>query len=124
MDKEIIENIKKSSYFDIKIKKIENLLEEMNYRKAYEATAALIEIVCIILLEKKYTEKIEESNIVTLIPIFNKYHEDKIKEILVDINGEYNSIKLSDVKEIDILSLLGKLDDIVKIILQKHGDIF
>lgn len=124
MDKEIVENIEKVSFLSEKLKKVEMLLKSLNYENAYKATAALIEIVCIIGLEKIYNEKVEDSNIINLISIFDKHNEKEIKDILIDINGEYNSIKFDEIGEIDILALLGNLDDLVKNIIEKYGNIF
>lgn len=124
MDKSLIENIEKISFFNTKIEKIENFIDNKDYEKAYKAVAALIEMACIITLEKVFNERIEDSNIVNLSWIFNKHNEEEIKNILIDINGEYNFIKLNEVNEIDVLSLLGNLDDLVKIVLEKYNNIF
>lgn len=124
MDKEIIENINKVPSFHTKMEEIENLLKKENYIEAYQETAKLIEIACMDVLEEIYDERVEDSNIVTLASLLEQYHEKELKEMLVSINGEYESSILSEVKEIDVLSLLGNLDDIVKIVLEKYDNIF
>lgn len=124
MEKELIENINKVPFLSTKLEKIEKLLKEENYIESYRAVAALIEIVCIVTLEKVYNEKVEDSNIVILASMFEKNQEKEIKDYLIDINGEYNHIQISKTTEIDVLALIGNLDDLVKIILEKHGNIF
>lgn len=124
MDKELIENISKISFFDTKVEKVESLLKEEKYSEGYKAVAALIEMISIIVLEKIHNVKVEDSNIITLISLFRQYKEKEIEEYLIDINGEYNSIQLNKIKELDVMSLLGNLDDLAKIILDKYGNIF
>lgn len=106
------------------MEKIETLLKKQSYAQAYQAVARLIEIACMDVLEEIYDERVEDSNIVTLASLFEQYHEKELKELLVAINGEYESIKLSKVKEIDVLSLLGYLDDMVKLVVKKYDNIF
>lgn len=124
MDKKIIENIDKIPSFHAEMEKIETLLKKQSYAQAYQAVARLIEIACMDVLEEIYDERVEDSNIVTLASLFEQYHEKELKELLVAINGEYESIKLSKVKEIDVLSLLGYLDDMVKLVVKKYDNIF
>lgn len=124
IDKKMIENILKVPMLNEKLKTIDKLLQKQDYVQTYKAIAALIEIVCMILLEKVYHEKVQNSNIVILADLLEKHNEKQLKEILVTINGEYNFIKLNKVDEIDILSLLGNLDEIVRVILEKHDNIF
>lgn len=124
MDKKIIENIDKIPSFHTEMEKIETLLKKQSYAQAYQAVARLIEIACMDVLEEIYDERVEDSNIVTLASLFEQYHEKELKELLVAINGEYESIKLSEVKEMDVLSLLGNLDDIIKLVVEKYDNIF
>lgn len=120
----MIKNISKISFLDNKIKTIDNLLEKENYREAYKATAALVELVIAVFLEKQYNEKIESSNIINLIKILINKKEEKIEKILTEINGEYNLIDLDNIEKSDVEFLVGYLDEIVKDILEKHGNIF
>lgn len=124
MEKQIIENISKVPSFNTKMEKVESLLKEKNYTQAYKVVAKLIEMVCMNVLEEIYDEKVEDSNIVNLASTFEQYQEKELKEILIAINGEYEWIQVKEVKELDVLSLLGNLDDIVKIVLEKYDDIF
>lgn len=124
MDKKIIENIDKIPSFHTEMEKIETLLKKQSYAQAYQEVARLIEIACMDVLEEIYDERVEDSNIVTLAALFEQYHEKELKELLVAINGEYESIKLSQVKEMDVLSLLGYLDDMVKLVVEKYDNIF
>lgn len=124
MDKEIIENISKVPSLNTKMEKIESLLKEENYKEAYQIVAKLIEIVCIDVLEEIHDKRVENSDIVNLGSLLEQYHEKELKEMLVAINGEYEFMQLDEVKEIDVLSLLGNLDDLVKTILEKYQDIF
>lgn len=116
-------NINKISFLNNKIEIIDNLIQNKNYKDAYKATAALIELVNIVLLEKVYNEKVESSNIINLIRIFET-KEKNIANILIEINGEYNLINYEKVGKIDVEFLVGHLDDIVGDILEKHGNIF
>lgn len=124
MDREIVENIDKVPFLHTKLGKINALLEEKKIVESYKAVAALIEMTCIITIEKIYEEKIEDSNIIILASIFDKYHENEIKECLVDINGDYNHIQLNKASQTDVMGLLGNLDDLVEIIIRKYGNIF
>lgn len=124
MDKEIIENMNKIPFFYTKLNRVDSLLKEKNYVEAYKAVASLIEMTCILVLEKMHKEKVEDSNIVVLASIFDRHHKEEIKECLININGEYNYIDLNKVDEIDVMVLLGNLDDLVKIMIKKYGNLF
>ncbi len=119
----MIKNIRKINFFDNKIETINKLIEEKKYKEAYKATAALIELVSILLLEKVYNEKVESSNIINLIRIM-KDKEEKIEKILTEVNGEYNLINYEKATENDVEFLVGYLDEMVGTIIEKHGNIF
>ena len=91
----MIKNISKISFLNGKIETIDNLISSGSYKDAYKAAAAL--------LESK---------------------EKDISGILTEINGEYNLINYEKVKRRDVEFLIGYLDDIVGIIIEKHGNIF
>lgn len=116
-------NISKISFLNNKIQTIDNLIKNGNYKEAYRATAALIELVNVVLLEKVYNEKVESSNIINLIKILEE-KEKNIANILIEINGEYNLINYEKAKKLDVEFLIGYLDDIVGNILENHGNIF
>lgn len=116
-------NISKISFLNNKIQTIDNLIQNRNYKEAYKATAALIELVNVVLLEKVYNEKVESSNIINLIKILEE-KEKNIANILIEINGEYNLINYEKVRKVDVEFLIGYLDDIVGNILENHGNIF
>lgn len=124
IDEKIINNIQKIPMLNEKLKTVEKLLQKEDYVQSYKAVSALIEITCMILLEKVYNEKVKNSNIVVLANLLEIHNEKELKELLVTINGEYNFIKLNKVEEIDVLSLLENLDKIIKIIIEKHDNIF
>lgn len=119
----MVKNISKISFLDSKMQIINNLIETGKCKDAYKATAALIELVNILLLEKVYNEKVESSNIINLIKMLDK-KEEEIEKILTEINGEYNLIDYENATENDVEFLVGYLDEIVKIILEKYGNIF
>lgn len=114
LEREIIENINKIPFLKKKMETIENLLEKQDFTEAYKAVAALIEIVCVQLLESKYQTNVEDSNIVRLASLLEEHGEKELKEKLVSINGEYEQIELSQVNEFDVIALLANLDDIVR----------
>lgn len=116
-------NISKISFLNNKIQTIDNLMKNKNYKEAYKATAALVELVNVLLLEKVYNEKVETSNIINLIKILED-KEKNIANILIEINGEYNLINYEKVRKVDVEFLVGYLDDIVGNILENHGNIF
>lgn len=116
-------NISKISFLNNKIQTIDNLIKNGNYKEAYRATAALVELINVLLLEKVYNEKVESSNIINLIKILEE-KEKNIANILIEINGEYNLINYEKAKKIDVEFLIGYLDDIVGNILENHGNIF
>ncbi len=119
----MIKNISKISFLNGKIETIDNLISSGSYKDAYKAAAALVELVNVVLLEKVYNEKVESSNIINLIKILESKEKD-ISGILTEINGEYNLINYEKVKRRDVEFLIGYLDDIVGIIIEKHGNIF
>ena len=104
MEKEVIENVNKIPFFKPKVERIYNFIEEKNYTESYKCVANLIEIVCTTYLEE------------------NK--EGKLADILIEINGEYNSKNLNKITNLDLRFLLVYLDEIVRSIVEKHGDIF
>lgn len=116
-------NISKISFLNNKIETIDNLMKNKNYKEAYKATAALVELINVLLLEKVYNEKVETSNIINLIKILEDKEKD-IANILIEINGEYNIINYEKVRKVDVEFLIGYLDDIVGNILENHGNIF
>lgn len=119
----MMKNINKISFLDDKIETIDNLVKMEKYADAYRATSVLIEMICIILLEKVYKVNIKNSNIINLI-VSLKNREEKIEKILTEVNGEYNIINYENADENDVEFLVGYLDEIVKVILEKHGNIF
>lgn len=124
MEKEMIENIIKVESINTKFEKIDKLIKREKYKDAYVATAALIEIVCMLLISKKHNEDVDNSNIINLIKILDRNNEKKLVAILKEVNAEYNLINLEKTTETDIVYLIGYLDEIVKEILEKYGNIF
>ena len=124
MEKIMIENIVKVEFIKNKFDKIDKLIKKENYKDAYIATAALIEIVCMLLLSKKFNQTVDNSNIINLIKMLTKNNEKEIVGILKEINAEYNLINMDNVTEMDIIYLIGYLDEIVKEIIEKYGNIF
>lgn len=124
MEKIMIENIVKVEFIKNKFDKIDKLIKKENYKDAYIATAALIEIVCMLLISKKFNQTVDNSNIINLIKMLTKNNEKEIVGILKEINAEYNLINMDNVTEMDIIYLIGYLDEIVKEIIEKYGNIF
>lgn len=60
----------------------------------------------------------------TLISNLEENKEGKLADILIEINGEYNSKNLNKITKLDLRFLLVYLDEIVRSVLEKHGDIF
>lgn len=94
MDKKIVENIIKVPFLNVKLATIENLLANKKMQEAYKAVAALIEIVCIICLDKVHHKTTNQSDIVMLASLLENCDEKEMKELLVEINGEYEDICL------------------------------
>ena len=124
MEKEIVYNVNKIEFLKPKIDKIYNFIEKENYTESYKCAANLIEFVCIKLLDKVYKKKIENINIATLISNLDENKEGKLADILIEINSEYNSKNLNKITKLDLRFLLVYLDEIVRSIVEKHGDIF
>ncbi len=124
MNDELTKNIKKINLFSSKMEKLKIILLEEKYLEAYKAIAALIEMACMMLLVTVYKENVEDTNIILLDKLMNKHNEKEIHKLLIDINGEYNYIDLSNITELEINSLIGNLDGILQVILEKHGNIF
>ena len=124
MEKEVIENVNKIPFFKPKVERIYNFIEEKNYTESYKCVANLIEIVCTTLLDKIHKKKLENPNMFTLISNLEENKEGKLADILIEINGEYNSKNLNKITNLDLRFLLVYLDEIVRSIVEKHGDIF
>ena len=124
MEKEVIENVNKIPFFKPKVERIYNFIEEKNYTESYKCVANLIEIVCTTLLEKIHKKKLENPNMFTLISNLEENKQGKLADILIEINGEYNSKNLNKITNLDLRFLLVYLDEIVRSIVEKHGDIF
>ena len=124
MEKEVIENVNKIPFFKPKVERIYNFIEEKNYTESYKCVANLIEIVCTTLLEKIHKKKLENPNMFTLISNLEENKEGKLADILIEINGEYTSKYLFIITNLDLRFLLVYLDEIVRSIVEKHGDIF
>ena len=124
MEKEVIENVNKIPFFKPNVERIYNFIEEKNYTESYKCVANLIEIVCTTLLEKIHKKKLENPNMFTLISNLEENKEGKLADILIEINGEYNSKNLNKITNLDLRFLLVYLDEIVRSIVEKHGDIF
>lgn len=123
MEEKAISEIKKIQYFREKIERIQNYIEKEEYEKAYNAVAKLIEILCIIILEKIYNEKVENSNIIIMAEMLRK-KEPKIENILIEINGNYNYINLEKVEKYNVIALILDFNELLQIVLGKHGNIF
>lgn len=124
MEKEIVANVSKIQFLKPKIDRIYDFIEKENYTESYKSTANLIEIVCITLLDKVYKKKLENQNMFTLISNLEENKEGRLADILIEINGEYNSKNLNKITKLDLRFLLVCLDEIVISIVEKHGDIF
>ena len=118
MEKIMIENIVKVEFIKNKFDKIDKLIKKENYKDAYIATAALIEIVCMLLISKKFNQTVDNSNIINLIKMLTKNNEKEIVGILKEINAEYNLINMDNVTEMDTIYLIGYLDEIVREIIE------
>lgn len=124
MEKDIVSNVNKIAILKPKIDRIYDFIEKENYTEGYKSVANLIEIVCITLLDKVYKKKLENPNMFTLISNLEENKEGKLADILIEINGEYNSKNLNKITKLDLRFLLVYLDEIVRSVLEKHGDIF
>lgn len=124
MEEIITENINKIPFFIKKMKKVEDLIKKEDYKEAYKAVAALIEITNILVLEKVHNSEVEDSNIIRLIAMLEDKKETEIVDNLIEINGIYNSIELDEVTEIDVEIIVSYLNQILEIVLEKHGNIF
>ena len=124
MEKEIVENVSKISFLKPKVDRIYKFIEEENYTESYKCVADLIEIVCTTLLDKVHNKRLENPNMFTLISNLEENKEGKLADILIEINGEYNSKNLNKITKLDLRFLLVYLDEIVRSIVEKNGDIF
>lgn len=124
MEKEIVSNVSKIAFLKPKIDRIYNFIEKESYTEGYKSTANLIEIICIKLLDKVYNKRLQNQNMFTLISNLEENKEGKLADILIEINSEYNSKNLNKITKLDLRFLLVYLDEIVRSITEKHGDIF
>lgn len=99
---------------------IEKYMEEGNFKEAYYKAAAMLEFVNANLAMKKFKIKIDDTDIINFIEIYNK--EDKeLSRKMISINGEYNNIDSNKIRSFDVEYLLLKIDDILEYIINTYG---
>lgn len=103
--------------------KVETILKEKNNNKnAYIGCMALLEYINVKLLKDYMKVDMPDYNIVRIMTEYSKV-DQKLFDLMVDINGEYNTIDLENIEDEDIESLLYDIDFIYGYILEKYGDI-
>ena len=125
MEKKVMENIEKVPIYKEKIEKIYNSLKKSNLKDAYTAIIAIYEATLVVLLKKVYNENIETTNLAVLSKLLLNHDEKLIAEEVIFANSNREDDEFMEyIDEMDIEYITERLDFIIKIILEKHGDIF
>lgn len=126
MEKNLMENIEKIPMYKNKVEKIYSAISNKNnLKEAYIAIVAMIESVLTVLLKKVYNEDIKTTHLATISKLLTKHKENMLSEEAIYINSNREDDEyMEDIDEMDIEYLTERLDNILKIILEKHGNIF
>ena len=114
------EHLYKNEKLKEKVEKI--LKENKNDEKTYVRCAALLEYINVRLLRDHLKVKLPDFDIVRIMKEYNK-HDKKLFELMVGINGEYNTVDLNNLDEDYIINFLNDIDFIYGYILEKYGDV-
>ena len=111
----------------IKFEKLNNIVNIINdyidderYIEAYYKAAAMLEFINANLVMKKFKIKLDDTNIIKFIEIYNKKDKELSKK-MISVNGEYNMIDTNEITNHDVEFLLLKIDDILEYIVGKYG---
>lgn len=125
MEKKVMENIEKVPIYKEKIEKIYSSLKKSNLKDAYTAIIAIYEATLVVLLKKVYNENIETTNLAVLSKLLLNHDEKLIAEEAIFANSNREDDEFMEyIDEMDIEYITERLDYIIKVILEKHGDIF
>lgn len=125
MERKVMENIEKVPMYKEKIEKIYSSLRKNNLKDGYIAIIAIIEAILVVLLKKVYNENVETTSLAVLSKLLLIHDEKVIAEEIIFINSNREDDEFMEfIDEMDIEYISERLDYIIKIILEKHGDIF
>ena len=125
MERKVMENIEKVPMYKEKIEKIYSSLRKNNLKDGYIAIIAIIEAILVVLLKKVYNENVETTSLAVLSKLLLIHDENVIAEEIIFINSNREDDEFMEfIDEMDIEYISERLDYIIKIILEKHGDIF
>jgi len=103
--------------------KVDRILKEnKNDEKTYIRCAALLEYINVRLLRDHLKVELPDFNIVRIMSEYNKI-DKKLFELMVGVNGDYNTVDFENLTEDDIINLLYDIDFIYGYILEKYGDV-
>lgn len=114
------ENLIKSNFLKEKIEVL--LKSEGSNEKKYLALVTLLEYINLKLLKEHLNVEMPDSNIVRIIAKYGKLDE-KLYNLMLGINDQYNEVNLNDVKDDDLEDLLYDIDFMYGYILEKYGNI-
>lgn len=114
------ENLIKSNFLKEKIEVL--LKSEGSNEKKYLALVTLLEYINLKLLKEHLNVEMPDSNIVRIIAKYGKLDE-KLYNLMLGINDQYNEVNLNDVKDDDVEDLLYDIDFMYGYILEKYGNI-
>ncbi len=114
------ENLIKSNFLKEKIEVL--LKSEGGNEKKYLALVTLLEYINLKLLKEHLNVEMPDSNIVRIIAKYGKLDE-KLYNLMLGINDQYNEVNLNDVKDDDVEDLLYDIDFMYGYILEKYGNI-
>ncbi len=120
------ENIEKVSIFKNKIGKVNNSIEKKEeFKEAYIAIVAMVETALVILLKKVYNEELYTTHISMLSNLLLSHNEKVIADEAnyINLNREDEDF-MEYIEKEDVFHAIERLDNIIKIILESHGNIF
>lgn len=120
------ENIEKVSIFKNKIEKVNNSIEKKEeFKEAYIAIVAMVETALVILLKKVYNEELYTTHISMLSNLLLNHNEKVIADEAnyINLNREDEDF-MEYIEKEDVFHAIERFDNIIKIILESHGNIF
>lgn len=115
-----MENIAKVPFIAEKVKKVEKTYNEKNANEAYPIAISVIEIICVLIIEKHFHKNINNSAIINLANILKENGEIEIHNLLIALVSKAE--RLDEYDEYELNFVLISIDRIVEIALEKYPE--
>ena len=109
-------------FFEKKVKKVYELLDEEKMEAAERICLGLAEAIGLVFLKKKYSVEVASASVVLIAYELIKKNEKAIAELYISINGNLNT--LGDSIEVDdVGSFLYDIDFLLEKIIKENADL-